>query len=94
MVAASPQILFNSEIIFNSSFFACGRGTTSDEHKLVGTEVRTARTTNGSYKRRVAFAVTFHVCSPTWGVSACHVFESCNECDHYAVVVVKEGVVQ
>ena len=45
VVAASPQKFFNNEIIFNSPFFAYGRGTTSDEHR-VRAEIRTARTTN------------------------------------------------
>ena len=45
MVAASPQKFFNNEIIFNSPLFPYERGTTSDE-RGVGTEIRTARTTN------------------------------------------------
>ena len=53
MVAARLQKIFNNGIIFNSPFFVYGsegRGTTSDEHG-VRTEVKTARTTNGSVRK-------------------------------------------
>ena len=67
-----------NEIIFNSLYFVYGPGLTSDEHR-VRTEVRTARTTNGSIIQGELLN-GYHVYSAIWnaeiGVHAHHVFES------------------
>ena len=79
LVAASPQKFFNNEIIFNLPFFVYGCGTTSDD-RGVRTEIRTARTTNGSVTKGELLSrlpcLFGHLGYGNWRASACCVFES------------------
>ena len=75
------KFFYNSKILFNSPLLDC----------------TTARTTNGRVMKEELFSrfplLFVHSGCENWSASACYVFDSHNEHDSYAVVVVKDGVV-